>query len=306
MNVLHMKYALEVARLGSLNKAAESLLIAQPNLSRSVKELEAELGITIFTRSAKGMVLTPEGEEFIGYAGEILKQIDQVDKMYKEGAPKKQRFSISAPRAGYISEALAQFSKTLSADSVEVFYKETNTQKTIQNVLTNDFKLGIIRYGIDDDKYYKLMLEEKGLAYEMVTELSYCLVMSKESPLAGKENIKLDDLQDYIEISRADSDGPSLPTSKASKEELHNISRRIFVFDGAGQFDLLSENPQAFTWASPLPDKILKRYGLVQRKCQENKKIYKDVLIYREGYRLSEVDKQFITLLCDVKRQCMK
>ena len=84
MNVLHMKYAVEVARLGSLNKAAESLLIAQPNLSRSVKELEAELGITIFTRSAKGMVLTPGGEEFIGYASEILKQIDQVDKMYKD------------------------------------------------------------------------------------------------------------------------------------------------------------------------------------------------------------------------------
>ena len=84
MNVLHMKYAVEVARLGSLNKAAESLLIAQPNLSRSVKELEAELGITIFTRSAKGMVLTPEGEEFIGYASEILKQIDRVDKMYKD------------------------------------------------------------------------------------------------------------------------------------------------------------------------------------------------------------------------------
>ena len=59
MNVLHMKYAVEVARLGSLNKAAESLLVAQPNLSRSVKELEAELGIAIFTRSAKGMVLTP-------------------------------------------------------------------------------------------------------------------------------------------------------------------------------------------------------------------------------------------------------
>ena len=141
MNVLHMKYAVEVARLGSLNKAAESLLIAQPNLSRSVKELEAELGITIFTRSAKGMVLTPEGEEFIGYASEILKQIDQVDKMYKEGAPKKQRFSISALSAGYISEAFAQFSKTLSADSVEVFYKEADTQKTIQNVLTNDFPL---------------------------------------------------------------------------------------------------------------------------------------------------------------------
>ena len=75
MNILHMKYAVEVARLGSLNKAAETLLIAQPNISRSIKELEADLGISIFTRSAKGMELTPEGEEFIDYAKSILKQI---------------------------------------------------------------------------------------------------------------------------------------------------------------------------------------------------------------------------------------
>ena len=95
MNVLHMKYALEVARLGSLNKAAESLLIAQPNLSCSVKELESELGITIFTRSAKGMVLTPEGEEFIGYAGEMLKQIDQVDKCGQEALEKTIADAIS-------------------------------------------------------------------------------------------------------------------------------------------------------------------------------------------------------------------
>ena len=305
MNVLHMKYALEVARFGSLNKAAESLLIAQPNLSRSVKELEAELGITIFTRSAKGMVLTPEGEEFIGYASEILKQIDQVDKMYKEGAPKKQRFSISVPRASYISEAFAQFSKMISTDYTEMHYKESDSQGTIQGVLNNEYKLGIIRYGENDDKYYKLMLEEKGLAYEMITEFSYCLVMSEASPLAEKESVRLENLQDYVEISHTDLQGQS--TSKTAKEELpDNISRRIFVSERAGQFELLSENPKTFMWVSPLPDKILKRYGLVQKKCQDNKKIYKDVLIHREGYRLTEMDKQFITTLCDAKRKCIK
>ena len=305
MNVLHMKYAVEVSRLGSLNKAAESLLIAQPNLSRSVKELEAELGIVIFTRSAKGMVLTPEGEEFIGYASEILKQIDLVDKMYKEGAPKKQRFSVSVPKASYISEAFAQLSKMISSDYAQMLYREADSQGTIQNVLSNDCKLGIIRYGENDDKYFKLMLEEKGLAYEMVTEFSCRLVMSEESPLASKENIKLDDLQDYVEVSVADPQGSSI--SKTAKEELFdNISRRIFISESADQFDLLSENPKTFMWVSPLPDKILKRYGLVQRKCQDKGKIFKDMLIYREGYRLTQADKQFITALCDAKRKCIK
>ena len=110
MNIIHMKYAVEVARIGSINKAAEELLIAQPNLSRSIKELEADLGITIFSRTSKGMTLTPEGEEFIGYARKILDQIDDVESIYRKGVPKKQKFSISVPRASYISEAFAEFS----------------------------------------------------------------------------------------------------------------------------------------------------------------------------------------------------
>ncbi|MBQ3057655.1 MAG: LysR family transcriptional regulator [Clostridia bacterium] len=109
MNILHMKYALEVAKAGSLSKASEKLLIAVPNISRSIKELEADLGITIFERTQKGMELTPEGEEFMNYAKVILAQINQVERFYRDGAPKKQRFSISVPRACYISNAFAMY-----------------------------------------------------------------------------------------------------------------------------------------------------------------------------------------------------
>ena len=85
-----MKYAVEVARLGSLGKASETLLIATPNISRSIKELEADLGISIFERTTKGMALTPEGEEFINFAKRILGQIEQVEDFYKKGIAKKQ------------------------------------------------------------------------------------------------------------------------------------------------------------------------------------------------------------------------
>ncbi len=304
MNILHMKYAVEVARVGSLNKAAETLLIAQPNISRSIKELEADLGITIFDRSSKGMFLTPEGETFIGYARNILKQIEQVEDIYKSGSARKQKFSISVPRACYISEAFAQFSKTLSLEPTEIFYKETNSQRTINNILNHDYKLGIIRYAENYDKYFKAMLEEKGLSYEMVTEFSYSLIMSAESPLAGLDEITFEDLKDYIEIAHADPYVPSLPLSKVVKEELpDNIERRIFIFERASQFDLLTENPDTFMWVSPAPQKVLDRYNLVQKKCVENKKIYKDVLIYKNGYKLTKLDKMFITELCDSKRK---
>lgn len=307
MNILHMKYAVEVARLGSLNKAADALLTAQPNISRSIKELEADLGISIFKRSAKGMILTPEGEEFIDYAKSILKQIDDVEKLYRDGSPKKQRFAISVPRACYISDAFAEFSKSISVDPAEIFYKETNSQRIINDVIGNSCKLGIIRYDESYDKYFKTMLEEKGLAYEMIAEFRYVLIMSKDNPLADKETVVYGDLVPYIEIAHADPYVPSLPLSRVIKEELpDNIERRIFVFERASQFDLLSENPETFMWVSPAPEKILNRYNLVQRVCEDNKRIYKDVLIYKEGYKLSRLDKQFITELCEAKRKYLK
>ena len=222
----------------------------------------------------------------------------------KKGSSKKQRFSISVPRACYISEAFSQFSKSLSKDAAEIFYKETNSQRTIRNMLEHDYKLGIIRYAENYDKYFKAMLEEKGFCYEMVTEFSYSLIMSAENPLAKKEVIAFDDLVDFIEIAHADPYVPSMPLSKVVKEELpDNIDRRIFIFERASQFDLLSNNPETFMWVSPAPESLLKRYNLVQKKCVDNKKIYKDVLIYKNGYKLSKLDRRFITELCEAKRK---
>ena len=299
-----MKYAVEVAKVGSLNKASETLLVATPNISRSIKELEADIGISIFDRTAKGMELTPEGEEFINYAKGILSQIDEVENLYKKGTSKKQKFSISVPRACYISEAFSEFSKSLSDEPAEIFYKETNSQRTINNILNHDYKLGIIRYAENYDKYFKSMLDEKGLTYEMITEFSYSLIMSADSPLAQKEEITFDDLKGFIEIAHADPYVPSMPLSKVVKEELpDNIDRRIFIFERASQFDLLSNNPETFMWVSPAPESLLKRYNLVQKKCVDNKKIYKDVLIYKNGYKLSKLDRQFMTELCEAKRK---
>mgnify|MGYP003562618791 FL=1 len=304
MNLLHMKHALEVAKAGSLSKASEVLLIAAPNISRSIKELEADLGITIFDRTQNGMKLTPEGEEFLEFAKSILGQIDQVENYYKKGHPKKQTFSISVPRASYICEAFAEFSKSLSKDAAEIFYKETNSQRTINNMLNHDYKLGIVRYAENYDMYFKTMLEEKGFTYELITEFTYKIIMSKNSPLAKLDTISFDDLVDYIEIAHADPYVPSVPVSKVVKEELSDdIDRRIFVFERTSQFELLSRNLETFMWVSPIPKSLLERYDLVQKECSENRKIYKDLLIYKNGYKLSKLDRQFITELCESKRK---
>ena len=297
-----MKYAVEVARAGSINKASDVLFVAQPNLSRAIKELEADLGITIFDRSAKGMVLTIEGREFINYAQQILHQIDAVEHIYKHGKLQKQKFSVSVPRSGYISEAFSRFSKYIDATNAEIFYKETNSWRAINNILNSDYNLGIVRYDKEYEKYYNIMLEEKGLNVEDVTEFSYRLVVNKKSPLADKEVVKLSELSSYIEIVHADSSVPSLPISDSKKNELHGgDEKRIFVFERASQFDLLSENDQTYVWVSPVPEKLLKCYGLVEKKCDERKIIYKDVLVYKKDYKLSKLDKLFIEELHKTK-----
>ncbi len=304
MNILHLKYAVEVANTGSINKAAENLYMNQPNLSRAIKELEDSLGITVFERTSKGMKVTPDGEEFLGYARKILKQIDEVESIYRHGRSGKQRFSISVPRACYISDAFARFTKKIGGGSMELFYKETNSMRAINNILHSDYKLGIIRYASNYDKYFKNMLDEKELAYEMITEFQYVLVMSAKHPLAGVEQVKMADLEPYTEIAHADPYVPSLSFAAVKKEELpDNIQRRIFVFERASQFELLRTNTDTFMWMSPVPSTLLDCYHLVEKRCDENKKMYKDLLIYRKDYKLSQLDELFITELCSSKRK---
>ncbi|MCI8590057.1 MAG: LysR family transcriptional regulator [Clostridiales bacterium] len=305
MNLLHLKYAVEVAQTGSINKAAEKLFVGQPNLSRAIKELEGSLGVTIFDRSAKGMVPTPDGEVFIRYAKNILKQVDAVEGLFKKGTVGKKTFSVSVPRACYVADAFARFSTALdSEEELDIFYKETNAMRAIKNILQEGYKLGVIRYAEQYDKYYKDMMDEKGLHYELITEFCYVLVMNRESPLAAKEDISYADLKDLIEIAHADPYVPSLPLSEVKKEELpDNTRQRIFVFERASQLELLAKNPSVFMWVSPVPDELLARYGLVQRRCNENRRVYKDVLIHRNEYRLSDLDKLFISELCEAKRR---
>ncbi len=291
-----MKYVVEVAKAGSINRASEELLIAPPNLSRSIKELEADLGIMIFDRSSKGMTLTRRGEEFVHYAKQILEKIKQVEQTFKETQPEKMQFSISVPRASYIADAFVEFSRNIGNEPVEIYYKETNPYRAIKNILEVDYKLGIVRYASCFNKYYTELFEEKGFAYELVVQFHYVLIMSKDSPLAQKDDIHFADLRPFIEITHADPFVPSLPLSIVKKEELpDNIERRIFVFERGTQFDLLAENPDTFMWGSPIPERILECHGLVQRECPDNTKAYKDVLIYRKNYELSDLDKKFIT-----------
>ena len=305
MNILHMKYVVCIAENGSINKAAEELHVAQPNLSRVVKEMENDLGIQFFRRSSKGMMLTPDGELFVNQARKILEQVDEMESLYKEKKPDKQRFSISVPRASYISDAFVSFSQGLGKEEAELFYHETNALQAVKNILEIGYNLGIIRYTSNYDRYFKQMLEEKGLHGELVSEFKYVLVMHEACALAAMDRIHFSDLRQFIQIAHADPYVPSLPLSAIRDEELPQAPRRIFVFERGSQMDLLSRNQETFMWVSPLPERLLQLLHLVQRECADHQREYRDMLIYRQDYHLTELDKRFITELTQSKRACM-
>lgn len=305
MNLLHLKYAVEIAETNSMTKAAERLFTAQPNLSRAIRELENTIGIIIFKRTSKGLYPTPEGEEFLDYARKVLEQVDEIEAMYQNNGKKTQQFSISVPRASYISCAFTEFIRNLNISSAaEIFYKETNSQRAISNIVDADYRLGILRYQSTYDSNFKEMLEEKELNFEIIFEFSYKLLISKDNPLASKEEIFISDLTPYIEIAHADPFVPSLPLNTVRKNELiEDVNKHIFVFERGSQMDLLSESPNTFMWVSPIPQRIMDRYSLIQRECSENDRKYRDVLIYKKDYKLTNTDKAFLDELIKIKRE---
>lgn len=302
MNIQHLKYALEVYKTGSISQAAENLYMGQPNLSKTIKELELALGTSIFKRTSKGVTPTEKGEEFFVYAKRIISQYDEMISHYKQ-EDKKQNFSISVPRGSYITNAFTRFIKSLDDnEEIDINFNETNSMKAVRNITENGYSLGIIRYNTVYEKQFMDYLERNDLVYRNIFEFEHLVLMSKLHPLANSEEVLYPDLQQYIEIIHGDRSIPYLPRKEKEDERLYE-KKVIRIYERGSQFDLLTRIPTTYMWGSPVPVDTLELYKLVQRKCYVKDNIYKDVLIYPRGYKLKPVDNAFIEKLFEVKNE---
>lgn len=296
MDIQHLKYAVEIERHKSISKAAEKLFVSQPFLSKAVKELESEIGVDIFNRTSRGVVPTKKGEDFLARAREILTDMEELEKSFKDSGEESLRFEISVPIACYISRAFVEFVKELdSSRELKLDYRETNTMSTINHVVDKDCNIGIVRYQTNFEDYYLRYLESKDLVIKPIWQFQYHLVMSRNNPLANKESISAADLEELIEISHGDPTVPALSASMLTELRRREMSRReIVVYERQSQFELLCEMPRTYMWASPTPRSVFDTYPLVQRDCDFPDNEYRDVLIYRKGYRLTSEDRLFI------------
>jgi len=301
LNTVLLQYAVEVEKTGSITKAAANLYMDQPNLSKAIKTLEESLGAPIFRRTSKGVVPTARGRIFLEHARNVLDQIEKMEHLYKPDQVGGVEFSLSMPRASYLSLAFSKFIRSLDKEEgMNVWLRETNSADTLKDVETGEYNLGIIRYQSSSEGYYAQTAAAKGLLLELVSEYSLRLLMSKDHPLAGKKEIMAEDLLPYIEI--AHGDGPSDRRENYEKKGRAPESPKcVYVFERGSQFDLLEEDPHTYMWVSPMPKELLTRYDLVERQCKKKAGTYRDALIYRKGYSFTTWDKEFLNQLEAVK-----
>lgn len=305
MNTQHLKYAIEVARTCSITQAAENLYMGQPSLSKSIKDLEDSLGYTIFERTSKGVTPTPKGNEFLSYARNVLLQIEKMEALSNTANTNKQNFNISIPRGSYIADAVTNFVSELDdSKEININLAETNSMQVINNIIDGPFKLGIIRYQIEYENYFFDYLTEKQLRYEPLWEFELLALMSENHPLAHNEKIDYKELKEYIEIAHGDTAVPYLMQGNGMKAENSTQSSKIiYVYERCSQYDLLSTIPTTYMWVSPIPDKWLDRYHLLQRKCKASGHRYKDVFIYPKDYKFTTLDRKFIDKLSEAKNE---
>ena len=292
MNTTYLNYALEIERVGSISQAAQNLYMAQPNLSKAIRELEKELGFPIFKRTAKGVRSTEAGTEFLYHARQIMEQVSAVERISQRIGTDKLKYKISIPRGSYIVDGFTSFLSELELEKgMEVTINETNALGTISNVADRGYNLGIIRYQMLDETHYLTMLKNNHLTYETIWEFEYVLVMSKNHPLANKETITPEDLSEYTKITHGDIE---LPHVRRINHEAEMTPRNvIYVYERGSQFDLLTNVPTTYMWVSPIPQKLLNKLQLVQRICRAEDNLYKDVMIFREDYHITEHDRLF-------------
>lgn len=298
MNLQHLRYVAEVERVGSITKAAANLFMGQPNLSKTIKEVEAEVGIQIFRRSAKGVVPTEKGAEFLEYARAILVQLDKIEELYKSEAANRISFSISVPRASYISHAFTRFITGLDRSKVfDIDFRETNSVDAVNNVADSTSNMAVIRYELAYEEYFLSLLSEKGMKSEKVLDFEYRLLISEKSPLAEYDDVPYDEVRKMTEILHGDLSVPYLSANYTKKNEKDGCEKRIYVYERGSQFDLLKGVPDTFMWVSPIPDAVLENTGLTERRCSGLTRKYRDMLICHSTYRMTDSDIEFTETL---------
>ena len=197
MTITQLRYVIAISQANSMNEAARHLFISQPSLSASVKDLEEEIGIELFRRTNRGVMVTPEGEEFLGYARQVVEQYQLIETRYFEKKEVKKKFSVSMQHYTFAVNAFVEMVKQFGMDEYEFAIHEEKTYEVIEDVKNFKSEIGILYLNDFNRKVLTKLFQEYGLEFHEILRCGVYVYLWKGHPLAQKEEIALEELEQY-------------------------------------------------------------------------------------------------------------
>ena len=197
MTIQQLKYVIAITEAGSYNKAADMLYLSQPTLTNSVRELEKELGITIFNRGGRGVSLTNDGVEFVHYAKQVALQYERLLEKYGKDGKLKKKFGISSQHYSFAVKSFVEMVKEYDTEEYEFAIRETKTGEVIDDVASGRSEIGILYLSDFNRKAIGKILRANSLEFHHLIDCSAYVYLWKGHPLAGRKSIRFEDLADY-------------------------------------------------------------------------------------------------------------
>lgn len=238
MTFLQLKYIVTIAETGTISEAARQLFISQPSLTSAVKELEHELGITIFNRTNKGVLLSVEGEEFLGYARQVIEQTNLIEERYLGREPIKHQFCVSTQHYSFAVEAFVDLLTQYGGDKYEFRIRETQTYELIEDVAKLRSEVGVLYMNRFNETILRKTLKRNNLTFHRLFIAKPHVFVGADNPLAKKVSITLEDLAPYPRLSYEQGEHNSFYFSEEILSTMES-KKDIMVSDRATLFNLL-------------------------------------------------------------------
>ena len=238
MTLQQLKYVTTIANIGSISEAAKRLFVSQPSLTKAIKELEKEMGITIFDRTNKGITVSKEGERFLGYARQVLEQAALLEEQYKSQSGGKKQFSVSTQHYSFAVNAFVELLKGAGIDQYDVSLRETQTYEIIDDVAHMKSEIGLLYYNDFNRPVLEKLIHTNELTFTELFTAHPHIFIGKNHPLANKDVVSMNELEEYPYISFEQGDHNSFYFS----EEIFSTvvrPKHIRVRDRASLFSLL-------------------------------------------------------------------
>lgn len=281
MTLQQLKYAITVAQTGTITEAAEKLYISQPSLTNAIHELEKEMNIEIFTRTNKGIIVSKDGEDFLGYARQVLEQAAVLEDKYKGGGGGKKKFCISTQHYSFAVNAFVDLIKKYGQDEYDFSIRETQTYEIIEDVAKINSELGIIFMDDFNDVVLNKILKSNDLEFHQLYSAKPHVFISRRHPLAGKQIITNEQLEAYPYLSYEQGEHNSFYFS----EEIFSTYERkknIRVRDRATLFNLLI-GLNGYTVCSGIIDKKLNGKDIIAVPLADEKDMRIGYITHRKG-----------------------